>query len=104
MIKPQATGTSNMRHSRRIRTAGTALALTAVATVGGVAVAAPASAATVRGQVPATTSGFPTDLYGATHDLATALCKDNFPGSRPEWTGKWSSGNGSTVVTWNCVS
>lgn len=107
LSKRRSTSTSNTRRSPRMRTAGTAFALTAVAVVGGIAVATPASAA-VLGQVPTTAYGFPNNIEAATKDLALAVCKANYPGTKSVQYLDGSiltdsSGNVYALAHYNCI-
>ncbi|MFG2733071.1 hypothetical protein [Streptomyces canus] len=99
---------STSRHNRKTRTAGAALALTAAFTLGGIALAAPASAKVV-GYVTVSASGGPTDSsnpYKTAWDLtwgkAWNQCRADYgsqvkslnllsydTNGRGTWTGQW---------------
>ncbi|MEU0190990.1 hypothetical protein ABZ250_14165 [Streptomyces afghaniensis] len=98
---------STSRHSRKTRTAGAALALTAVFTLGGIALAAPASAqvvghATVEASGPVTSSNPYKTAWDLTWGKAWNKCRADY-GSRVKslnllsfdtngrgtWTGQW---------------
>lgn len=103
MSEYQTTSPSNRGRSRRMRSAGAALALTAAATMGGIAVAAPASAKTL-GTTTFTVPGHPQQAWGATWGQAWDACQYQNRRTRSIELLKvvrWTNPD-STTVTWAC--